>query len=96
MLLAGTPKSWEIGPPDSALRVLVVFAGIPLLVIAVIFLLAYAPSWVKGSRSAQSAGGSTEWFGVTPAAETDGVPTASRAQSRVDVGPGSGGASGTW
>lgn len=46
---------------------LLVFVGIPLLVIAAIYLLAYAPSWVKGPRrSGQPWGTASEWFGAQP------------------------------
>lgn len=51
----------------STLDVLLVFVGIPLLVIAAVSLLVYAPSWVKGPRyrPGQSWDASAEWFGAS-------------------------------
>lgn len=68
MILAGTPKSWPDGPDVSTLTTLLIFIGIPLLVFAAIYLLAYAPSWVKGPRyrPGQPWGTTSEWFGAQP------------------------------
>jgi hypothetical protein len=68
--LADTPTTWPDGPSLSTLEVLGIFAGIPLLVIVVIFLLVYAPSWVHGPRyrPGQPWDGKREWFG-TPVAQ---------------------------
>jgi hypothetical protein len=69
--LADTPTTWPEGPSISTLHSIAVFAGIPLLVIVVISLLVYAPSWVHGPRyrPGQPWDSKSEWFGVSPVAE---------------------------
>lgn len=92
MLFAGTPKSWPTGPSISTLHVLLVFVGIPLLVIATVNLLVYAPSWVKGPRyrPGQAWEGTNEWFGTVPAVASPSAATPSVAETPV-VGTDAGG-----
>jgi hypothetical protein len=63
------------------LEVILVFAGIPLLVIITIFLLVYAPSWVKGPRyrPGQPWEAKTEWFGPNAEAAAAGASAGSAA-----------------
>lgn len=65
VILAGTPKSWPVGPSMSTLDVLLVFVGIPLLVILAVSLLVSLPGWLKGPRyrPGQSWEATSEWFG---------------------------------
>lgn len=85
----------------STLEVILIFAGIPLLVILMIFLLVYAPSWVRGPRyrPGQPWEANAEWFGPvvsnreTPAAVmAGGSAGAARETADADTG----GASAGW
>jgi hypothetical protein len=69
-MLADTPKNWPNGQSWSTLHVLVIFAGIPLLVILAVSLLVLAPSWVKGPRyrPGQPWEAESELFGAATAA----------------------------
>lgn len=71
----------------SSLHVLLIFVGLPLLVIAAIYLLAYAPTWMRGPRfrPGQSWAGASEWFGVTPAGQGGVAATGSARRVDVDV-----------
>ncbi len=81
----------------SALHVLLVFVGIPLLVILTVSLLVYAPSWVKGPRyrPGQSWEATSEWFGTVATAR---APTTAPAAGVSAAAPStvSGGASADW
>jgi hypothetical protein len=59
------------GPFLSSLTVLAVFVGIPVLVILVISLLVYAPSWARGPRyrPGQPWESEGEWFGTSVAVD---------------------------
>ena len=50
MLFADPPVTWPDAPPLSPLHVVLLFAGVPLLLTAVIVLLVYAPSMARGPR----------------------------------------------
>jgi hypothetical protein len=109
VVLADTPRTWPDGPSMSTLKVLLVFAGIPLLVIVVVSILVLAPGWVKGPRyrPGQPWDARREWFGpgaadpgdeVAPAGSDEtaggsGVP-AREPGTRDDQSPG--GASAGW
>jgi len=107
--LADTPTTWLDGPSISTLHAIAIFVGIPLLVILLIALLVYAPSWVSGPRyrPGQPWDAQPEWFGSPLAADA----TAPRLEAGADVGeasadpvdagsstrdPSTGGASATW
>lgn len=97
MILAGTPKNWPDGPSMSALHVLLVFVGIPLLVILTVSLLVYAPSWVKAPRyrPGQTWEATSEWFGAVATARTPSTGSAAGAETAA-ASSGSGGASADW
>lgn len=102
VILAGTPNSWPDGPSLSTLNVLLIFVGIPLLVILAVSVLVFMPGWMKGPRyrPGQSWDATSEWFGVAGTARrpaevsswatpTDGVASAGGATAagvREDVG----------
>lgn len=68
--LAGTPGTWDDPSPMSTLNALLFFAGLPVLIIAVITLLVMAPSLANGPRyrPSQQWDADAEWFGG-PAAQ---------------------------
>ncbi len=72
MTLADTPTTWLEGPSLPTLTVLLIFVGIPVLVILTISLLVYAPSWVNGPRYRPGQPWESEgaWFGTSVAADT--------------------------
>jgi hypothetical protein len=67
-MLADTPQNWPDPPPMSTLHALLLFGGVPLLVIIVITLLVMAPSLAKGPRYRpdQEWDAGPEQFGVRP------------------------------
>ncbi len=80
--VAAPPEGWENGVNDSMLVSLLKLVGIPLLVIAVITLLTYLPSMMRGGRDASDPAGyftdNSEWFGgprSTPEAVESGTPS---------------------
>lgn len=75
---AEPPTSWEQAEDPSALEFLTVLAGIPLAIIAVLALLTYLPSMIRGQSNEPALvfAERSEWFGgprKTPTA--DEVPT---------------------
>jgi hypothetical protein len=62
---AAAPTSWEPDPHVSALHYLLLFFGIPLAIGAVLFLLVYLPSMIKGhsTEPALAFHKDSEWFG---------------------------------
>jgi hypothetical protein len=64
--LADAPTTWAEPPETSMLELLLVFVGIPLLVVVVISLLVMAPSIAKGPRFSpgQPWDAEPEWFGA--------------------------------
>lgn len=63
--LADTPAAWEEAEPMSTLTALLIFVGGPLALFAVISLLAFAPSILRGDRQRRGVASWTEpaWFG---------------------------------
>lgn len=108
MTRADTPTTWSEGPSLSTLDALLIFAGIPLLVILVVSLLVFAPSWVNGPRyrPGQPWEARSEWFGgaavaaqpqrsmIEPGHSGARADASPAAPTRVDDG--SGGASAGW
>ncbi len=95
--VAAPPEGWENATNDSMLVSLLKLLGIPLLIIAVITLLTYLPSIMRGGRSPVDATGyfaeHSEWFGgprATPEA-VEGRPVATEGQLTTR-----GGASARW
>jgi len=83
------------------LAVLAIFVGIPLLVIGLIYLLVYAPSWARGPRyrPGQSWESDTEWFGDSVPVGSAPAELATSASEPSEARPtssGSGGASADW
>lgn len=95
MNLADTPTTWVDPEPLSTLSALLVFAGIPLLVIAVVTLLVMAPSLANGPRyrPGQEWDGAAEWFGA-PALTADQRPRLTSGAAPEVAG--TGGASARW
>lgn len=85
----GTPTTWQNPPPMSMLHIILLFAGVPLLVIVTVALLVYAPSWVKGPRyrPGQHWDARPEWFGAPQDPEVADLAPGAR---RHQVPPGSG------
>ena len=65
MILADAPTTWSDGSSMSTLEALLIFAGIPLLVVGVVSLLVTAPSLAKGPRyrPTEEWDAESEWFG---------------------------------
>ena len=63
---ADAPSTWVDQPSLSTLEALLIFAGIPLLVIGVVSLLVMAPSLAKGPRyrPTEEWEADSEWFGA--------------------------------
>jgi hypothetical protein len=103
-LAVGTGPAWADDPmPGSANdtvmttgQALLVFAGIPLVVAALVYLLVSAPGWTRGGRA-----DSTEaWTGeplVLGAEEPQAVaPPIEQAAGHGEPAPGTGGTSASW
>jgi hypothetical protein len=96
--VAAPPATWGDPAPMSVLEALLIFAGIPLAIIAVITLLVLAPSLVRGDRQQRGVASWTEpqWFG----GPAEALP-AGRQPARGELGAGEsaerpGGASARW
>jgi hypothetical protein len=65
--VAAPPEGWENATNDSMLESLLKLVGIPLLVIAVVTLVTYLPSMVRGGRGTSDPATyfteHSEWFG---------------------------------
>jgi hypothetical protein len=99
--LADTPATWADPSPISTLHALLVFVGIPLLIVAVITLLVMAPSLAKGPRyrPSQQWDADAEWFGFPEAgAGAAGPRQLESSRSGAVSGPRdeTGGASARW
>ena len=66
VIIADAPSTWVDQPSMSTLEALLVFAGIPLLVVGVVSLLVMAPSLAKGPRyrPTEEWEADSEWFGA--------------------------------
>lgn len=71
----------------STLEGLLIFAGIPLLIIAAITVLVMAPSLAKGNQSRSHWKAEPEWFGAPRAV---GAREAMANPHQIDSGPGAG------
>lgn len=91
---ADIPIGWSNPPPVDALREILVFVGIPLLITLVILAFLYLPPVIRGESVAPAgARADDQWFGgrrataeLEPAAHT----------SSDDADRDTGGAGGTW
>jgi hypothetical protein len=74
--IADAPLNWPEPPPASMLEILLVFVGIPLLVIVVVSLMVMAPSLARGPRFSpgQPWDAKSEWFGAPEAAALEPAP----------------------
>jgi hypothetical protein len=82
--VAAPPTTWPSAEPVPLLQALLIFAGIPLAISAVIALLVMAPSLVRGDRQQRGVSSWTEpqWFG----GPGNAVP-AGRTPVRGEIGP---------
>ncbi len=100
--IADAPTNWPDPPPMSMLEGLLLFAGLPLLAMAVITAMVLVPSLAKGARSqpTQSGGSRSEWFGAPDEVESGASPGGARKQipGSTSAAPGNptGGASARW
>lgn len=80
--LAAPPTSWSNPAPMSLLHALLVFAGIPLALMAGITLLVMAPSLIRGDRQQRGVSSWTEpqWFGGPAGA----VPAGAGARGEIE------------
>lgn len=104
VLAAGSGPAWADDPmPGSAHdtvmstgEALLVFAGIPLVVAALVYLLVSAPGWTRGGR----ADATDAWTGdplVLGGEEPDAVaPPIEQAAGHDEPAPGTGGTSASW
>jgi len=95
--LADTPRTWVDPEAMSSLHALLFFAGIPLLIIAVLTLLVIAPSLARGPRyrPGQEWDAEPAWFGGPEVGGSDSTP------GQITSGPSTpaadtGGASARW
>jgi len=87
---AAVPEGWSNPPDVPVLHALLILAGIPLLLFAVITLLVYLPSLLRGEGRRRSGGTvETQWFGG-PRKGTSELPAPDNDESKA------GGASGRW
>jgi hypothetical protein len=100
--LAAPPGTWDDPAPMSLLKALLIFAGIPLGLMAVITLLVMAPSLVRGDRQQRGVASWTEpqWFGgpanAVPAGQARGeIEGAREGDTDRETEP-AGGASARW
>jgi hypothetical protein len=94
---ADIPVGWSDPPPVSALRDILIFIGIPLLITAAIFAAVYLPGVIRG-ESVAPAGAHTDdqWFGGRRATAELESSTAGRDAEETESARDTGGASGTW
>lgn len=92
--VADVPEGWSDPPEVGLLDLLLVVAGVPLLIGALIVLAVYAPALRRGERVAPGAGHSDHWFGG-PRQGTEAIEAAEQPASRREPSV-TGGASGTW
>jgi hypothetical protein len=88
VLFADEPLNWPNSPPTTILHTLLVFAGIPLLITAVIVFLVMLPSLSKGpsESGAQGSGTKSEWFGSSEPPAVLGPGPAEGAEQRQLTG----------
>ncbi len=96
MDLADTPRTWVDPEAMSTLHALLFFAGIPLLIIAVLTLLVMAPSLARGPRyrPGQEWDADPAWFGRPEVEGSDSTP--GQLTSGQSTSPDTGGASAHW
>jgi hypothetical protein len=94
---ADIPVGWSNPPHVSALRDVMVFIGIPLLITAAIFAAVYLPGVVRG-ESVAPAGARTDdqWFGGRRATAELEPSHAGTDADDPETARDTGGASGTW
>jgi hypothetical protein len=85
--VADAPLNWPEPPPASLLEQLLVFVGIPLLVMVVVSLAVMAPSLARGPRFSpgQQWDAKSEWFGAPEAARLEPAPQQRQLQSSTSV-----------
>lgn len=104
-LLAGAGPAWADDPmPGSANdtvmstgQAILVFAGIPLVVVALVYLLVSAPSWTRGGRASAA----DAWTGDPVVVRTDEGEAGAAAElgaapAADDEQPSTGGSSASW
>jgi hypothetical protein len=93
MLLAATLPS-EVYTEPSILQVILIYAGIPALVIIAVVLLVYAPSWTRQGRTQPGKSWDTESLLLGGDAGSEHVPgPTGKSGERPDS---TGGTSATW
>jgi hypothetical protein len=94
---AEEPWNWPDQPSLSTLEALLIFAGIPLLVIGVVSLLVMAPSLAKGPRyrPTEDWAAGSEWFGAPAEAEDPDAAGRRQLEQRGEPSE-TGGASARW
>ena len=92
MLLAATVTS-EVYTEPSILQVILIYAGIPALVIIAVVLLVYAPSWTRQGRHQPGKSWDTESLLLGGDSASGNFPTAGEAGERPSS---TGGTSATW
>ncbi len=83
----------EVYSPYSLGEALLLFVGIPLLAIAIVTLLVYAPAWTRSGRHRPGQGWDADPLWIAPDG-TEPAPPALPATS--DAPPETGGSSGRW
>jgi hypothetical protein len=92
---ADVPVGWSDPPSVSAMRFLLLFIGIPLVITFLIFCFVYLPSVVRG-ESVAPAGAHTDdqWFGGRR--DTAELEASSASSAEGEKRGDTGGAGGTW
>jgi hypothetical protein len=89
--MAEPPENWEVAPTVGALDALLVIVGLPLLLFALITLLVYVPSMVRGEKYTPGLAwrNQSEWFGGpqkgVEAVDTTAPPTAGTQKGGVSA-----------
>ncbi len=92
---ADIPVGWSHPPPVNALRAIMIFVGIPLLITLVILAFLYIPPVLRGESVAPAgARADDQWFGGRR--KTAELEPATHASPDADADRDAGGAGGTW
>lgn len=92
---ADIPVGWSNPPPVDALRQIMIFVGIPLLITLLILAFVYLPAVIRGESVAPAgARADDQWFGGRRA--TAELEPAGQTSRDVESEGGTGGAGGAW
>jgi hypothetical protein len=96
--LADVPTTWQDPPPMSTLHALLLFVGVPALIVGVITLMVIAPSLARGPRyrPGQEWDAQPEWIGGSSEIASTSTNQQLTTGHPSDVSSEQGGASARW